>query len=240
MSAMFAHEHCQNFLQRNAIRAIVSSRAKQVSRLETKLQDRVIKLNKKYSGEDDILEDIVDLVGVRIALYFPNDSEKIAEIITESFDLVERKLYPESKNSTTPKQRVVSQGATISDNAPAEGSSGFQDDLTTHQRPKPDQKTFKARFGGYVADHYRVRIRRQDLITQNLQDSYDGIETMPMVEIQVASILMHGVGDNILSLYSFSRSLAKLTTNSSGQKSIMILYTNPLLQGLCQTRSFVY
>jgi len=160
LSAGFAHEHCESLLQRNAIRAIVSNRTKQVNRLETKLRERVTKLKKTYSGRDSILADIVDLAGVRIALYFPNDAEKIAGLITEAFDLVERRSYPEPWNPADP------------------------DDAA---------QAFKPRFSGYVADHYRVRIRRQDLNTPKLKDDFEGIKPMPMIEIQVASVLMHAV-----------------------------------------------
>ena len=209
LSAGFAHEHCESLLKRNAIRAIVSSRTKQVDRLETKLKERVAKLKRKYSGSESILEDIVDLVGVRIALYFPNDAEKITGIITEAFDLVERKSYPEPQNSTDPKD---------------------------------PRHTFKPRFTGYVADHYRVRIRRQDLNTTKLKDDFKDIEPMPMIEIQVASVLMHAVIAIFHSIpyYYFSHSSTNLTLKSSGLKLITILFTRLSLAVLHQMRSFVF
>jgi ppGpp synthetase/RelA/SpoT-type nucleotidyltranferase len=175
----------------------VSSRAKQVNRLENKLKERVIKLNRKYSAPEDILEDIVDLAGVRIALYFPNDAEKVGGIIAESFDLVERKSYPEPQNYVFPTRRVASERSTIIDNASAQDSSRSREEVGIGQRwDQRASHTFQPRFVGYVADHYRVRIRRQDLNTSKHKENFKGIEPMPMIEIQVASVLMHAVITN--------------------------------------------
>ncbi|MRJ77592.1 hypothetical protein GEV29_13685 [Aeromicrobium sp. SMF47] len=51
------------------LRAIVTSRAKSVDRLEDKLRQR--DREHHYSSVDEIEADIVDRAGVRVALYFP-------------------------------------------------------------------------------------------------------------------------------------------------------------------------
>lgn len=56
-------------LRSAGVRAIVTSRAKNPTRLEDKVRQRSTKNN--YKSVDDIYTDIVDLSGVRVALYFP-------------------------------------------------------------------------------------------------------------------------------------------------------------------------
>ncbi|WP_207383485.1 hypothetical protein, partial [Comamonas thiooxydans] len=56
-------------LRSAGVRAIVTSRAKNPTRLEEKVRQRSVKA--KYQNVDDIYKDIVDLSGVRVALYFP-------------------------------------------------------------------------------------------------------------------------------------------------------------------------
>lgn len=58
-------------LVEKGIRAIVSSRAKNPSRLHDKLKKQFP--DKKYKNVGDIYTDIVDLAGVRIALYFNSE-----------------------------------------------------------------------------------------------------------------------------------------------------------------------
>ncbi|KAJ6263503.1 hypothetical protein Dda_2067 [Drechslerella dactyloides] len=134
------------------IHAAISSRVKQNDRLMEKLQKRARSATEKpkYKTRDDILSDIVDLVGVRIALYFPGDSEEVGERINEHFDIVDSKGFPEKGNNDT----------SASDN-----------------KDPP-------RFGGYRAKHYRVRVKDDEMSEE--------LKTIdPVVEIQVASVVMH-------------------------------------------------
>jgi ppGpp synthetase/RelA/SpoT-type nucleotidyltranferase len=79
----------------HGIRAMVTSRAKRADRLREKLLKR--NKEKRYSSLNDIYKDIIDLAGVRIALYFPGDRERTGTLIKELFD-EERspKVFPES------------------------------------------------------------------------------------------------------------------------------------------------
>lgn len=78
------------------VRAIVSSRAKSPNRLRDKIIDRDIA--QSYSSVENIYSDIVDLAGVRVALYFPGDMSKVEEIILTEFDVEgEPKSFPEKK-----------------------------------------------------------------------------------------------------------------------------------------------
>ena len=130
-------------LQSTGVRAIVTSRAKNPGRLEVKVRQRSIK--KPYQSVDDIYEDIVDLAGVRVALYFPAEREEVGRVIRSLFVLV-----------SDPKEF-----------------------------PTPGQPSYKKRFSGYGATHYRVRM--PETLLNESQKSYSEAK----VEIQVASVLMH-------------------------------------------------
>lgn len=78
------------------VRAIVSSRAKSPKRLRDKIIDRNSEFS--YSSVEEIYKDIVDLAGVRVAIYFPGDMIKVEEIISAEFDMEgEPKTFPEKK-----------------------------------------------------------------------------------------------------------------------------------------------
>lgn len=72
-------------LQQAGIRAIVTSRAKSVDRLEDKVRQRNEK--EKYKTLADIYNDIVDLAGVRVALYFPGERDQVGKIIGNLFSM---------------------------------------------------------------------------------------------------------------------------------------------------------
>jgi ppGpp synthetase/RelA/SpoT-type nucleotidyltranferase len=69
--ARLVAQRCEELSAENGIRGIVTFRAKRPDRLEAKLIRRDDE--KHYNREEDIRADIVDLSGVRIALYFPSD-----------------------------------------------------------------------------------------------------------------------------------------------------------------------
>ncbi|MFM0648102.1 RelA/SpoT domain-containing protein [Paraburkholderia bryophila] len=142
-SSRMAAQVLDSNLQSAGVRAIVTSRAKSPARLEEKVRQRA--LNKSYSSVDDIYEDIVDLAGVRVALYFPAEREEVGRIVRSLFVLV----------------------------AP-------QKDFPTAAKP-----SYKKRFSGYWATHYRVRLAESML--NESQKRY----AEARIEIQVASVLMH-------------------------------------------------
>ena len=92
-SCRMAAQILDSHLQSTGVRAIVTSRAKNPARLETKVRQRACEKN--YLSVDDIYDDIVDLAGVRVALYFPAEREEVGRIITSIFALVEpAKVFP--------------------------------------------------------------------------------------------------------------------------------------------------
>ncbi|PZU02086.1 MAG: RelA/SpoT protein, partial [Chryseobacterium sp.] len=86
-------------LFKRGIKAIVSFRAKKPERL----QDKLIKRNeeKNYENISEIYEDIVDLAGIRVSLYFPSERDLLDEIINEIFEVKITKVFP--NNTYTPK-----------------------------------------------------------------------------------------------------------------------------------------
>ncbi len=83
---------CETNMEQMGIRTIVTSRAKRVDRLRDKLEKRSI--TKNYSSFEEIEEDIADLAGVRIALYFPGDLVKVQKFIEANFQVKECRVFP--------------------------------------------------------------------------------------------------------------------------------------------------
>jgi ppGpp synthetase/RelA/SpoT-type nucleotidyltranferase len=79
-------------LFKRGIKAIVTHRAKRPDRLKDKLIQR--DEEKKYKSVDDIYEDVIDLAGIRVSLYFPSEREIIDEVINELFNVVKTKKFP--------------------------------------------------------------------------------------------------------------------------------------------------
>lgn len=76
-------------LESSGLRAMVTSRAKNPKRLEVKVRQRERKRGVEYQNVEEIYADIVDLAGVRVALYFPGEREEVDKIIKEIFHLSE-------------------------------------------------------------------------------------------------------------------------------------------------------
>ncbi|PRD48430.1 GTP pyrophosphokinase [Sphingobacterium haloxyli] len=92
-------EQIEDQLFKRGIKAMVTFRAKKRDRL----RDKLIKRNadKRYHSMEDILEDIVDLAGIRVSLYFPSERDVIDEIITDIFNVEKKKIFPTEAH--TPK-----------------------------------------------------------------------------------------------------------------------------------------
>jgi ppGpp synthetase/RelA/SpoT-type nucleotidyltranferase len=90
-------------LQSAGIRAIVTSRAKNPLRLETKVRQR--SKSNDYETVDSIYDDIVDLAGVRVALYFPAERGEVGRIIRSLFvPVAEPKEFPTTAKPTYEKR----------------------------------------------------------------------------------------------------------------------------------------
>lgn len=92
-------------LQTAGIRAMVTFRAKSPNRLKSKVQRRNSQRSVPYKNMREIYEDIADLVGVRVSLYFPGDRNKMNSLISENFELLETKQFPEQSKPPTYNRR---------------------------------------------------------------------------------------------------------------------------------------
>lgn len=146
-AAQICSNSCQNFLEGSGVRAIVTYRVKRPDRLSEKINKR--QNRRQYTSVEAIYKDIIDLAGVRIALYFPGDIDAIDRFIRTNFQLKEVKHFPpENSNPVT--------------------ANGY------HRR-----------FSGYHAIHYRVLLDPKHLGESEIK------YTAALIEIQVASVLMH-------------------------------------------------
>lgn len=102
-AARLVRERLENSLRASGVRCLVTSRAKDISRLEEKCRRR--NLERDYVSADDIFDDIADLAGVRVALYFPGERDQVDGAITKLFRLLEDpKEFPESTNNGAGKR----------------------------------------------------------------------------------------------------------------------------------------
>jgi ppGpp synthetase/RelA/SpoT-type nucleotidyltranferase len=102
-AARMVAQTLQGSLQAAGIRSMVTSRAKAAARLEAKVRQRAG--TKNYASVEDIYSDIVDLAGVRVALYFPAERAQVDGMIKSLFLLVEPpKEFPGASAPTYSKR----------------------------------------------------------------------------------------------------------------------------------------
>jgi ppGpp synthetase/RelA/SpoT-type nucleotidyltranferase len=167
--AQRAKELCEEKLRGSSIQAMLTYRAKSPESLQKKLENRNAKRIKHrghgYENEDEIHEDVIDLAGMRIALYFPNQREVVAGVIEQTFDEVKWKPHPDPTDNDE-QHRI---------------------------KPRKDEEARDGRnverycpkFAGYEARHARVRFKDED--ARKIKD----LKPHNVVEIQVVSVLVH-------------------------------------------------
>lgn len=165
-SARMARGLLESALASSGLRAIVTSRAKSVDRLADKLHAR--NREKPYTSVVQIRRDIADLAGVRVALYFPGQMDEAERVIRATLDVQQEKRFPP-------------------DRVPASSRVGAPETVTAKvdQPPSPGESAHVQRFSGYGARHFRALIPDSRLSAG--QDRY----ASALVEVQVASVLMH-------------------------------------------------
>lgn len=104
-ASRLAASQLESALQAAGIRAIVSARAKNPTRLKMKVVHRNSEREEPYKTINEIYEDIVDLSGVRVSLYFPGDREKTDALINDLFVLLETKQFPEQSELPSYEKR---------------------------------------------------------------------------------------------------------------------------------------
>lgn len=104
-AAKLAAAEVEDALQAAGIRAIVTSRAKNPGRLKNKVLQRNVERPVPYKNMKEIYEDIADLAGVRISLYFPGDRDKAHALMADLFMIQEIKQFPEQSEPPTYNKR---------------------------------------------------------------------------------------------------------------------------------------
>ncbi|MEI7084764.1 RelA/SpoT domain-containing protein [Pectobacterium versatile] len=104
-----ACEQLENELVSAGVRAIVSHRAKGIDSLKRKIEKRNSDSGSKpYGSADDIYKDIVDLSGVRVALYFPADMDIVESIIEKNFSITNIKEFPRDSTQNKDNESIYS------------------------------------------------------------------------------------------------------------------------------------
>ncbi|WP_224484691.1 GTP pyrophosphokinase [Robertkochia aurantiaca] len=108
--ARIGHDVLEDEIINRGIKAIISNRAKRIDRLKEKVIQRNQKKN--YKSKRAIEKDIVDLAGIRVALYFPSEREIVGQVIEELFDIEETKTFPENPHKPKHNKRFSGYWAT--------------------------------------------------------------------------------------------------------------------------------
>lgn len=91
------HKLLETKLNDSGVMALVTSRVKDPGRLKEKLIAR--DPEHQYRNKEDIYSDIVDLIGLRVALYFPNDITRVESLIKSDFTVAEIKSFPKDREN---------------------------------------------------------------------------------------------------------------------------------------------
>ena len=93
------HKLLEKKLNDTGVMALVTSRVKDPGRLKEKLLYR--NKEKQYKTKEDIYSDIVDLIGLRVALYFPNDLARVESLIKSEFSVGKIKNFSEKRENNS-------------------------------------------------------------------------------------------------------------------------------------------
>ncbi|KAI6762474.1 hypothetical protein HG530_008454 [Fusarium avenaceum] len=113
--ADFAKQKCQQILQGAGILSNITARAKSRDRLRAKVQQRNLDKQRNgpgkpatgpYQSVQEIKNDLVDLTGVRIALYFPRDAARVVQLLQDPIE----SLGWTAKPFTNPVVKPLNQG----------------------------------------------------------------------------------------------------------------------------------
>ncbi|KAF2255887.1 hypothetical protein BU26DRAFT_512837 [Trematosphaeria pertusa] len=165
------------------IQALITYRAKKKKSLRKKLENMNEKRLREglppFQTRQEIEEQLVDLAGVRIALYFPQEKQRVQEEIGNWFPSVVWKKKPGYSKKTG------EEGQYRSGQGPLEDSDSCNADASTGTN---ENGSYNRVFAGYVADHFHVKISKiQSERPKKLEEWMEH----HVVEIQVVSVLLH-------------------------------------------------
>lgn len=178
--AKYVEDACRSELQTGAIMGNVTSRAKDPDRYRDKLKK--MKSGNDFPSISALEDEIVDIIGVRITLYFPS---QVPEVVNKL-----QTLFSGAKPDVDIKQITDSNKATTGQDL----LKLFAEDkvflaMNSRLSSVPEVKDYKPhRYGDYRAVHLRFELKVDDLGTE-LQKALG--ERRLKVEIQIQTLLMH-------------------------------------------------
>jgi len=132
--ALAVRQALRKALRDEGVRAIVTSRAKSEERLEAKLRARERARGAAYESPAEVAADIHDLVGARVAVYFPGSQARVNRLLEERFEAASpKRTFPHEVERAGPMR-------------------------TTH-----DGGAYRPRFSGYSATHHRLLVPASSL-----------------------------------------------------------------------------
>lgn len=110
-AASIARQKLEADLQASGVRSIVTARAKSAVSVDNKCRKRDTARG-GYASIEEIYDDIVDLAGVRVALYFPAEIDQVDGAITRLFKVIEQKKFPDKMKTRPGRPRFDGYSAT--------------------------------------------------------------------------------------------------------------------------------
>ncbi len=107
-----AASQLETALQSAGIRAMVTSRAKNPDRLRSKVTRRNSQRETPYKNMREIYDDIADLCGIRVSLYFPGDRDKTGGLIRDQFEIQSIRHFPDLSKPPSYNRRFSGYWAT--------------------------------------------------------------------------------------------------------------------------------
>ncbi|KAH8173565.1 hypothetical protein LIA77_07820 [Sarocladium implicatum] len=174
--AAYVEEACRSALKASGILATVSSRAKEPGRLRTKLNG----MTKIFNKPTDIDKEIMDIIGVRVLMYFPSQANEVQSTL--------EKLFGAGKDTKPIRDNRISAADLLKKMSEDEVFKGVDGPPKDSPPDFDPEKGYENTYGNYRAIHIRFTLQKGNL-GETLKKKVGDREVK--VEIQVQSLLMH-------------------------------------------------
>ncbi|KAI0143117.1 hypothetical protein GGR57DRAFT_518849, partial [Xylariaceae sp. FL1272] len=196
-AAAYAEDACRSALSSSGILANVTSRAKDADRLRVKL----FKMNdeKAFTSIDDIKDRIMDVIGIRVTLYFPNQVDEVVAKFQSLFFGATRLDVKTIANASENKPWTAKELL---------GKLGYDKTMSALDpaptAPENQVGEYKPQYGSYRAVHVRFTLKGYDLGTEIMQQ----LGGQPLkTEIQIQSLLSEFASRHFFLCKSFDGSI---------------------------------
>jgi len=176
---------CEQQLEGPSIPAVFSFRAKSVKSLEDKLNK--LHKEKPFKHEQDIMDRVPDLAGVRIALYFPGQKDIVVKVIKELFNVHNEVEHPKIQPPKCPQCEERAHGQRVQQNR---RQANEEPSTKTVPQDKVTIKHYERVFPGYQAQHLHVRFKKEHT-PRDAPEDYHTRDIPDHMEIQIQSLVIH-------------------------------------------------